>query len=146
MGWLGLGKKSGETANKIIGTVGSAIDALTTTNEEKSNLKNQLTKTVMSELNKLSEHQKEIIISETKGNFIQRSWRPILMLTFAAVVVISCFYEVKLNNVPEKFWSLLQLGIGGYIGGRTVEKVANTATKNMDLSFLRRKDRKIKED
>ena len=145
MGWLGFGKAAGETANKIIGSVGNAIDSLTTTNEEKASLKNELTKIVSSELNKLHESQKQVILAEASGNFLQRSWRPIIMLAFAVVVLISCFTEVKLNNVPEAFWGLLKIGIGGYIGGRSLEKISKTVTDNVDLSFIRKKERKIKD-
>jgi hypothetical protein len=40
--------------------------------------------------------------------------------------------DVPMLAIPEGMWTLLTVGIGGYIGGRTVEKVL----KNSDVSNL----------
>ena len=64
------------------------------------------------------------------------------MLAFGTIVIIACFYNVKLNEVPDQFWGLLKIGIGGYIGGRSLEKITSKVTENVDLTFLKKKDRK----
>ncbi len=137
---------------KIVEDVGTAIDNLTTSNEEKSNAKNAIAKTVFDSLNRLGDAQRDVLVTELKGNAIQRMWRPVTMLAFAFIVVFHFFiypliktFTPELPDLPpleSYFWELLKIGLGGYVVGRSVEKVAETMTKNTDLSFLKRKDRR----
>lgn len=72
--------------------------------------------------------QVSIIIAEAQGGgFLQRNWRPITMLTFLALVVSHFFgFESATFTArdSEQLFSLINLGLGGYVIGRTVEKVA----------------------
>ncbi len=73
---------------------------------------------------RVNEARTKVIMSEAQGgSWIQRSWRPITMLTFLALVVSDCFGLLTFRLAPEA-WSLLQLGLGGYVVGRSAEKVA----------------------
>lgn len=138
-------------AKDIISEGGKIVDSLTTSNEEKLNAKNQLSEIVLSALDKLQSYQKEVILSETQGNKLQRNWRPIVMLAFAFIVVYSYFIQPAFfpnavnmsETIPDRFWSLLEIGLGGYVIGRSLEKTAHTVTKNIDMSFLKKKDRKV---
>lgn len=68
-----------------------------------------------------------IIVAEAQGNLLQRSWRPIMMLTFAGLIVARWFGWSAPNLSQEEYnhlWSIVELGIGGYVIGRSVEKVA----------------------
>lgn len=54
------------------------------------------------------------------------NWRPILMLTFGGLIVARMFGYTAPNISPSEYielWSLVKLGIGGYIGGRSLEKI-----------------------
>ena len=55
-------------------------------------------------------------------SFLQRNWRPITMLTFLILVVLDSFGLLSTPLAPEA-WVLLQLGLGGYVVGRTAEKI-----------------------
>ncbi len=75
-----------------------------------------------------------IIVAEAQGaSWIQRSWRPITMLSFVFIIFnnyVFVPYAVALTgddvipmlDIPPGMWSLLTVGIGGYIGGRSYEK------------------------
>jgi hypothetical protein len=130
---------------ETVDSVGNVIDNLSTSDDEKSAAKNQLTEIVTTQLNKVTELQASVILAEASGNWLQRSWRPILMLSFGFIVVYSKFIAPAFNlpntNLETSFWELLNLGMGGYVIGRSVEKVADTVTKNVDMTFLRKKDR-----
>jgi hypothetical protein len=114
-------------------TVGTIIDDVVTTKEEKEILKNQLYQSMMDASLKSQSLQAAIVSEEAKGNWMQRSWRPLIMLGFAFIVMFQYFFYpvVRLFNpdfpvLPEMgadFWTLLQLGIGGYVIGRTAEKI-----------------------
>jgi hypothetical protein len=81
------------------------------------------------ELQKL---QTEIVLAEANGNWLQRSWRPILMLAFGFIVIyvkfIAPLFDLRIPPLENEFWNLLQLGIGGYVVGRSAEKIAGNIT------------------
>lgn len=143
----GLLKKIFSNAGReLVDSVGGVIDNLTTNNEEKQTAKEQLTNLVLTQLNRLNELQTEAITTEMSGNWLQRSWRPIIMLSFGFVIVYTKFisqaFGLPSADLEGDFWGLLEIGLGGYVIGRSVEKVTDKVTKNVDLSFLRKKDRK----
>ena len=78
-----------------------------------------------------------MIIAEAKGqSWLQRNWRPLLMAMFGVIIannyimfpyielLLGKQYAVKLA-IPENMWSLLKLGVSGYILGRSAEKIAD---------------------
>ena len=78
--------------------------------------------------------QAKVIVAEAKGESeIQRNWRPITMLTFVFIIAnnyiivpyaVAMGAPVPMLDIPGGMWSLLTVGIGGYIGGRSFEKIA----------------------
>ena len=121
----------------LIGGVGEILDDLTTSGEEKAAAKLKLAELEAATLIQLTEAgkalvdaQRDVIVAEAKGeSWIQRSWRPVAMLTLLGLIVwtvvpASIFsLELQWDAIPDKAWGLLTIGIGGYIGARTVEKV-----------------------
>ena len=74
----------------------------------------------------LMQMKSSIIVAEAQGqSWIQRSWRPITMLTFLFLVVADAFGQLPFRLAGEA-WTLLQLGLGGYVIGRSGEKLAQT--------------------
>jgi len=69
----------------------------------------------------------EIVKQEAASeSWLASSWRPITMLTFTALIVARWFGWAAPNlSVEEylKLWDIVQLGLGGYVVGRSVEKV-----------------------
>lgn len=63
-------------------------------------------------------------------NWLASSWRPILMLTFGALIVARWFGWAA-PNLSEaeylKLWSIVELGLGGYVIGRSAEKIVPAA-------------------
>ncbi len=132
-------------AGDLAGTIGGVVDNLSTSDDEKSAAKAELTNVVLGSLNRLQEAQKEVLVTELKGNWLQRSWRPILMMTFGAILVCKWFGWTDANIDHEleiKLMDIVQLGLGGYVIGRSAEKIAGTVTQNIDMPFLKKKDRK----
>lgn len=87
----------------------------------------ELQKLIDLEMAKL-DAQAKIIVSESEGSsWLQRSWRPITMLTFLFLVVGHFFGLEGPNFTPDDsmhLFSLIELGLGGYVIGRSVEKIA----------------------
>lgn len=68
-----------------------------------------------------------VITAEASGNWLQRSWRPLMMLFFAGLVGARWFgYSAPNMSEAEvlELWGIVKIGIGGYTIGRSVEKVA----------------------
>lgn len=69
-----------------------------------------------------------IIEAEAKSeHWLAASWRPILMLTFGSLIVARWLgYSAPGISEPEvlKLWSIVELGLGGYVIGRSFEKIA----------------------
>jgi len=117
------------------------VDALHTSVEEKLVLKAKLLEIqagVLTEslaLEKTSlEARASIIITEAKSDsWLTKSWRPIVMLSLAASVLAYWFgltptdSSTGLSTIPleivNRMYSLVQIGVGGYIASRGAEKV-----------------------
>lgn len=68
----------------------------------------------------------DIIQSEAKSeSWLTRTWRPITMLTFTTLIVAR-WMGFAAPNLSEaeylKLWDIVELGLGGYVVGRSVEK------------------------
>lgn len=78
----------------------------------------------------------QVVVAEAKSeHWLTATWRPVLMLVFTACVAnnlilapyISLMFGVNAAlPMPDQVWELLNLGIGGYLAGRTVEKALQT--------------------
>jgi len=108
------------------------LDKLFTSKEEKIKAENVIKQILIEKQLELQKMQTEIIVTEAKGNWLQRSWRPILMLTFGFIVIYVKFIAPLFNlTTPEleiEFWELLKIGIGGYVVGRSEEKISKNVT------------------
>jgi hypothetical protein len=73
--------------------------------------------------------QQAVIQAEaSSSNWLASSWRPITMLTFLFLVVCDSFNWLP-NKLAPQAWTLLQIGLGGYTVGRSVEKIALPVAK-----------------
>ena len=71
-----------------------------------------------------------------------RSWRPLLMLVLMGFLLLAGLvlpladliaghripFDPRWQALPDGFWDFLAVGMGGYIGGRSLEKVAARVT------------------
>ena len=91
---------------------------------------------------KLAEAQASVIKAEATGqSWVQRSWRPITMLSFVAIIVNNYLlfpYAGALGlpivplDLPAEFFTLLTIGLGGYVVGRSAEKISTNLTLKKD--------------
>lgn len=113
------------------------IDELHTSEEERLQAKNHLLNVQAAAMQKVFEYETEII--EAKGKIIHAeasskhwlsaNWRPITMLTFLGLVVARWFGYSAEGLTQEDYdalYNLISIGIGGYIIGRSGEKIAET--------------------
>jgi len=81
----------------------------------------------------------EIILAEARGGWLQRNWRPLLMISVMAIVVNNYILfpylsmwtdKVVVLELPGGLWALLTTGVGGYVVGRSGEKIASQLRGN----------------
>lgn len=121
------------------GPINKALDAFVKDQELKRKLESELQGKLAEHLGKSAELEQAIVLAEIKSeHWLTRSWRPILMLTLLGFVVFvglviplldavmgaPVAFNPRWQTLPPQFWDFLSIGIGGYIGGRTLEKVA----------------------
>ena len=78
----------------------------------------------------------EIVLAEAKSDKnLTSQWRPILMLSITAILInnflIAPYAEALFGTsvmleMPRELWQLLNVGVGGYVVGRSGEKIANS--------------------
>lgn len=137
-----------ESAGNLIGKIGDAFDKNFTSSQEKLELRNDLVieaDKLVSELNNL---RTQVLIAELSGTKLQRVWRPLLMLIFGGIIVSTWFlfpiinlflHDVSLTQLvselksADNFWEVVKLGVGGYVIGRSVEKIAESVSESINV-------------
>ena len=107
----------------FVGEIGSVVNTLSVSSKEKKQIEADLLAAVARQEEELRRSQASIIGAEAQGNWLQRSWRPIIMLVFATIVLIGTFFDLPILSDTSRFWDLLEIGIGGYVIGRSAEKI-----------------------
>jgi len=72
------------------------------------------------------EAKAKIVHAEASSDhWLAANWRPIAMLTFLALAVGDSMGWL-VSPLRDEAWMLLQLGLGGYVVGRSGEKIVKT--------------------
>ena len=116
----------------LIGTIGGKVldivDDVVEDKDEANNLKFKIQKQLIETKSSELEAQAKIVLAEAQGSFLQRNWRPLLMIIFAGLVVAHWFGWTA-PNIPESvqnsLLNIVMVGMGGYVVGRSAEKVAD---------------------
>ena len=116
----------------LIGTIGGKVldivDDVVEDKDAANNLKFQIQKQLIETKSTELEAQAKIVLAEAQGSWLQRNWRPLLMVTFAGLVVAHWF-GFTAPNIPESvqnsLLNIVMVGVGGYVMGRSAEKVAD---------------------
>lgn len=116
----------------ITGPLFSVIDKAVTDKDEAALLKHEIQTQLIDAENSALKSQMQVVLAEAAGeSWLQRNWRPILMLTIVAIVAnnyliapyLSAMFGAGLHlELPERLWDLMTIGVGGYVTGRSVEK------------------------
>jgi len=123
---------------QIFEPVTKLVDDLHTSEEERLEIKQRMFEIQAKAFSEAQEYETQllaakskIITAEAQGqSWIQRNWRPITMLTFLVLVALDTF-GVLANRLSGEAWLLLQIGLGGYVVGRSAEKIAPKVTQMM---------------
>lgn len=141
-----LDKILGAGISEAIKAVGDVVDNVVTNDEERQKAKKELTEVVTKFTTDIAASQAEVLKVELSGNWLQRSWRPVIMLAFGFIVLYEFFFarvfNLPLSGLPDRFFDLLEIGLGGYVIGRSVEKVVESVAGNLDKIPTRKEAKK----
>jgi len=138
-----------DAIGSILKPVTKLIDDIVTSDEERGKLKNELkrielesSRMIIDYEKKLLDSQSQIVLGEVKGqSWLQRNWRPLLMLTFIAIIannyILAPYLQAAFKwsvvlDLPEKIWTAITVGMGGYIVGRSGEKIVKEIQAKKD--------------
>lgn len=129
-GWVAKLFNSGDAVKKTLEGVGDLAKDIRTVVTGKIDTETMLQLEIQfAKLdNALAQFQASVVSTEAKGNWLQRSWRPITMLTFLILTILNQF-DLLTIKLSDEIWGLFKVGLGGYIGGRSLEKVVGTLKK-----------------
>ena len=115
-----------------------ALEAYVSDLELQRKLAAKLEQQTLVYLSKSAELRPGIVLAEVQSeHWLTRSWRPVLMLIFMSFLLLVGLvlpladlvtgyrlpFEPRWQLLPAGFWDFLTVGMGGYIGGRSLEKV-----------------------
>ena len=95
-------------------------------------LQNDIQMAILNADNKELESATTIIVAEAQGeSWLQRNWRPLTMLSMVALIGAYYLgfappYLIDNPDLAEKLFTVVQVGLGGYVVGRSGEKMMET--------------------
>jgi hypothetical protein len=121
--------------------VADVIDELHTSEEERLTLKQKffelqvaLYSKVMDYEGKIIDAQASVIKAEAESeSWLASNWRPLTMMTFLVLIVnkwtglsiVLGWPQVFIDSaIEQRLWDCITLGLGGYVVGRSLEKIA----------------------
>ncbi len=113
----------------IVNTVGDLVERVTLPAREKKQLETDLLRAIIEWEQRVTDDRSAILAEEARGNWLQRSWRPLVMLTFVVIILVGAFTSLPILADTSRFWDLLEVGLGGYVVGRSGEKIIGTIFK-----------------
>ncbi len=97
----------------------------------KADLQTQLLQSSTEELKAAA----SIVEAEAKAGWFTASWRPLLMYVLIFILIwnyilgpiVKFFFAAAITiDLPGDVWTLLQIGLGGYVVGRSGESIAKS--------------------
>jgi hypothetical protein len=96
--------------------------------EQAAKVQQEITLALLANQAAMNQAAGDIIKAEAQSeHWLAACWRPIMMLTFGALIVAR-WVGWSAPGISDaevlKLWDIVQLGLGGYVIGRSVEKIA----------------------
>ncbi len=125
----------------VQGPLMKALEAYVSDLELRRKLAAELEQQTLTYFTKTAELGAGVVMAEVQSeHWLTRSWRPVLMMVLIGFLLLvglilpladliighPLAFEPRWQLLPGGFWDFLAIGMGGYIGGRSLEKVAGT--------------------
>lgn len=120
---------------KILDPLFGVIDKVVVDKDEREKIRAEILLAAMTNDTELNKAASSIIVAEAQGEGrLQRSWRPVTMLSFLGLIWsywlgLAPDYIIANPAIVDRVFMILQIGIGGYIMGRSGEKMVKEWAK-----------------
>jgi len=119
--------------------VGDLVKRLIPDSDKAADIDKEVKLALLEHTDSLEAMRGKIVLAEAgSSNWITSAWRPLLMMVIVAIVavnylifpIISLFLVTPISiDLPIELWNLLQIGVGGYVVGRSGEKMVDKWSK-----------------
>ena len=129
----------GGILSSLSGPLGTVAERYFDSKDEQNAFKNAVELEVLKNQKSFEDLSGSIVLAEAKSeHWLTAIWRPATMLLFALVIAINILiipyviipilwmigYPVpEFMEIPDQVWTLITVGLGGYVGGRSGEKM-----------------------
>ena len=129
----------GGILSSLSGPLGTVAERYFDNKDDQAAFKNAVELEVLKNQKSFEDLSGSIVLAEAKSeHWLTAIWRPATMLLFALVIAINILiipyvlmpilwmlgYPVpEFMPIPDQVWTLITIGLGGYVGGRSGEKM-----------------------
>lgn len=122
-----LGKVAGGVADRIFPDPEQELKRI--------ELQQALQAAVLERTSEIERAAADVVRAEAQGqSWLQRTWRPITMLVFVGLIVAR-WLGWSAPNLGDaevlKLWDIVEIGLGGYVIGRSAEKILPSVVKSL---------------
>ncbi len=119
----------------LVPVLGNVLDRILPDTEAKEKAKAELVLELAKNAHELHKAAADNIKTEAASqHWLAANWRPLTMLTFT-VLIVARWFGFTAPNLSEaeylKLWDIVELGLGGYVIGRSAEKILPDVMKAM---------------
>jgi hypothetical protein len=117
----------------LLPIVSTVVDRIIPDKTKAAELQQELSLALIAHEARLVEAAASVVRTEAASqHWVTAAWRPITMLIFAAIVANNFILAPYLGwifgkslqlTIPDDLWDLLKIGLGGYVVGRSAEKI-----------------------
>ena len=122
------------TALNLFGpSISRAIEKVIPDTDKRDELNQAVKLAILEQQDEFNKTAADIVLAEAKSEFwLTANWRPLLMLIIIGIVAWNYLFvgialtfgvDVMPLDLPDQLWTLLQIGVGGYVVGRSGEKM-----------------------
>ena len=136
----------GNIISGLAGPLGQVAERYFDNKDDQQAFKNAVELEILKNQKEFTDLASNIVLAEAKSeHWLTATWRPFTMILFALVIAINILiipyvvtpllwalgYPIPLfMEVPDQVWTLITIGLGGYVGGRSGEKMVKAWKEN----------------
>ena len=115
--------------------LGDVIRRIVPDGEAQAKVEAELSLALMQRAQEIESAAAEVVKAEAQSeHWLTATWRPIVMLVLTSLIVARWLgYSAPGISEAEalKLWSIVEIGLGGYVIGRSAEKIAPMVAEAM---------------
>lgn len=115
--------------------VGDLIKRLIPDSDKATDVEREVKLALLEHTDSIESLRGKIVLEEAKSqHWMTATWRPLLMMVVVCIIAMNYLFFPLLQllfgvtimlELPEELWNLLTIGVGGYIVGRSGEKMVD---------------------